>query len=56
MPGLVPVGGGMTIQRIVAASNVTAFGAAAQVYPPASGLLALETSGAAGRGIRVDEV
>ena len=48
MPGAVPVG------RAIAATNVSAFRAAAQVQPPAVSRKALNTAGSAWLRLRID--
>jgi len=49
VPGGLPVRGGVLGGRGVAAAHVPAFGAAAQVHPPAAGGVALDAAGPAGR-------
>src|SRR5689334_13662239 len=54
MPGLAPMRLRVPGQGIVAAADVPARRAPAQVYPPAAHLLAFHTSGTAGWHSRVD--
>src|SRR5690348_7517492 len=49
MPGLLPVLGRMTRERVVAATDVSACGATPQVHPPTTGLIALDAAHTAGR-------
>jgi PPOX class probable F420-dependent enzyme len=54
VPGLLGVGAGVLGRRGVAAADVAALGAAAQVEPPAAGRVALGAAGPAGGHRRVD--
>src|SRR4051794_33943657 len=54
MPGLRRVPPGVLAGRGVAAADVPALRAAAQVEPPAAAVLAVRASGAAGRRRRID--
>src|SRR5579862_8965680 len=54
VPRLAVMRGGVLGRRGVAAADVPALGAPAQVHPPAASLLALRAAGAGWGGVRVD--